>query len=87
MPMTPEQMQALRSVPLGAVPNRLPIAFALTGQRQTDACQVLDMTDARMSLLVNGKREASLQEAGKLARYFGCAIEDLFPAQVQAEVA
>jgi DNA-binding Xre family transcriptional regulator len=81
--MTPEQIQALRAVPLGDKPNRLALAFAMESVKQMDVCQELQISEARMSLLVNGKyRKVSVDEAGRIARYFGCAIEDLLGARL-----
>lgn len=79
--MTPEQIQALRAVPLGEMPNKLRVAFALQGVTQTDAAEQAGLTGSRLSLLVNGKyRTVTVDEAGRLAKFFGCHIEDLFPA-------
>lgn len=86
--MTTEQIQALRAVPLGDKPNRLALAFAIEGAKQIDVCQAAQISEPRMSLLVNGKaRKVSVAEAGRIARFFDCAIEDIFPATEHAEVA
>jgi len=79
--MTPKQLRALRAAPLGSIPNRLAVALALVERTQTDVCEEAGISKARMSLLVNGNyKTVSIDEAGRIARAFGCAIEDLFPA-------
>jgi DNA-binding Xre family transcriptional regulator len=86
--MTPEQIDALRAVPLGAMPNKLKIAFALERKTQSDICESAGITDSRMSLLVNGKyKTVTVGEASRIAKCFGCQIEDIFPLSEQAQVA
>jgi DNA-binding Xre family transcriptional regulator len=81
--LTPEQLEALRRAPLGSMPNRLRLAFTLASRRQVDAVQVTGIAAANLSELVNGKYSAvTVETARKLAAFFGCAIEDLFPAKV-----
>ena len=80
MNMTPEQIDALRSVPVGESTNRLRVAFAITERRQAEAVEALGIAASNMSDLVNGKYSAvTVETARKFAEFFGCAIEDLFP--------
>ncbi len=82
--MTPEQIAAIRAVPLGAMPNKLAIVFAVTGTTQTEVCKALGITNVRMSRLVKGQsRPASVYEAGQIARFFGCGIDDIFPLALE----
>lgn len=81
-PLTPEQLVALRAVPLGAMRNKLRIALALTDARQSEVADETGYPVPNLSRLVNGKYvDITIDTARKLADYFGCAIEDLFPAE------
>lgn len=81
-PLTPDQLTALRAVPLGAMPNKLRIAMALAGANQIEICDETGYAAPSMSRLVTGRyQDASLDTCRKIAGYFGCAIEDLFPAR------
>lgn len=80
--LTPEQVAALKAVPLGEMPNRLRIALALSKAKQAEVAEFTGIATANLSNIVNGKYSALTIETGrKLADYFGCAIEDLFPAR------
>lgn len=82
MKLTAEQVTALRSVPLGAMPNKVGLALTMTDTSQTDAAEALDIPRPNLSKIVNGRYEGiQLETSRKLADYFGCAIEDLFPAR------
>ncbi len=88
MTLSPEQLEALRAVPADSVPNRLRVAFALTNERQSDACAATGITPQRMSALVKGDYKSVSIEVGRpLAKFFGCAIEDLFPTRQSSAVA
>lgn len=81
-----EQIEALRTAPIGRQPNRLQVAFALADAKQTDACDVTGLSAPTLSKLVRGSYQTlDIENARKLAEFFGCSIEDLFPAR--AEVA
>lgn len=78
--MTTEQLETLRTAPLGEATNRLRIAFALTDRRQSEAVAATGIVASNLSDIVNGKyTRITVETAGKLADFFGCAIEDLFP--------
>lgn len=82
MKLSPEQLAAVRSVPADVIPNRLRIAFAVAGVKQAEACAAIGLIPSQMSDLVNGKyRTVSVDTARSLADFFGCSIEDLFPAR------
>lgn len=81
-PLTPEQIEALRSVPLGAMPNRIRVALAMVKARQSDIVEETGLLASSVSDLVNGKyTDLQVGTARKLADFFGCNIEDLFPAR------
>jgi len=80
--LTPEQIEALRSVPLGAMPNRLQVALGMVKARQADIVAETGMSAPNVSDFVNGKYgDMNLETARKFADYFGCAIDDLFPSR------
>lgn len=79
--LTVEQLKALRAVPLGSMPNRLRIALALVEARQSEVAEEIDYPVPSLSNLVTGKTDPTIVTARKLASYFGCSIEDLFPAR------
>lgn len=75
-----EQIRALQAAPINGQRNRLRVALALAGIRQVDVSEATGITQANLSDIVNGKYSAiTLETTRKLAGYFGCAIEDLFP--------
>jgi hypothetical protein len=53
--LTPEQLTTLRSVPLLDMPNKLKLALALVGARQTEVVGETGLTASNLSDLVNGK--------------------------------
>jgi DNA-binding Xre family transcriptional regulator len=83
-PLTTEQITALRAVPLtgtGMV-NRLRIAIALAQVKQAEIVDETGIPAPNLSYLVNGKYgNLHVETAHKLAAFFGCQIEDLFPAR------
>jgi DNA-binding XRE family transcriptional regulator len=82
-PLTPEQLTALRAVPVGTLANRLRIALALAGVNQTEVAKEIGLPVPNLNRHVNGRHGGPTIETGrKLAEYFGCSIEDLFPARV-----
>jgi DNA-binding Xre family transcriptional regulator len=80
--LTPEQLDALRAVPLGSMPNRLRIALALTKVRQAEIVEATGIAPPNLSKIISGGyKDMHVETARKLADYFGCQIEDLFPAR------
>jgi len=83
-PLTPEQIDALRSVPLGEMPNKVRLALAMTKTRQADVVEETGIFASSLSDIVNGKYgDLNIETGRKLAAFFGpdCTIEDLFPAR------
>lgn len=76
------QIEALRNAPLGSLANRLQIAFAMADKKQADACEETGLSASALSKLVRGTYQSlDIEHARKLADFFGCTIEDLFPAK------
>jgi DNA-binding Xre family transcriptional regulator len=82
--LTKDQLDTLRSAPLSGQRNKLRIAIAMAAVRQLDVAEATGITQANLSEIVNGKYGAiTLETTRKLSGFFGCAIEDLFPAAVR----
>jgi DNA-binding Xre family transcriptional regulator len=84
--LTDDQLTALRAVPVmhaSGMQNRLRIALALARARQSDILDAYPEMDAgQVSRIVNGKYASiELETTRKFAEFFGCQIEDLFPAR------
>lgn len=78
-----EQLQALRNEPLrkGSV-NRIGRALELANRTQVDVAAVTGLTQSYISRIQNGRYEKLPTETARvIADYFGCAIEDIFPAR------
>ena len=84
--LTPEQIAALRAVPVTEDnPNRLRVAMALVQARGDDLSEQTGINRSHISRIVNGHAvNLELGTARAIAEAFGCAIEDLFPSQVAA---
>jgi DNA-binding XRE family transcriptional regulator len=82
MALTPSQLKKLRKAEGG---NRIRIARQLMGLTQQQLAPLVDMTQAGLSDLERRRYgDTNLSTAQKFADFFGCAIEDLFPAPQQA---
>jgi len=81
--LSAEQLTALRAVPVSAaMPNRVKVAAALARKDQQDIVDATGLTQPYVSDVYRGRYERiTVDNARKFAEYFGCAIEDLFPAR------
>lgn len=71
-------------MPLLEMPNKVELAMTLTGAKQVDIVAALDSDASSVHRVVKGKHAApELETARKFAAFFGCQIEDLFPARVE----
>jgi transcriptional regulator with XRE-family HTH domain len=78
--LTREQVRRLRAGELKGT-NRLGLAMELAGVTQVQLAEQVGMTQPYISAVLNGKApKFPLPTAHRLAAFFGCAIEDLFPA-------
>jgi transcriptional regulator with XRE-family HTH domain len=84
--LEPEQVDELRQVPLNAdTRNRVADAIRLAGLTQKRVAEDLQMTESHLSDICRGRfRNPRLDTLQRLASYFGCSIEDLFPRGVAA---
>jgi transcriptional regulator with XRE-family HTH domain len=80
--------KALENAPVGPQGNRLQIALAFTGQRQTAIAEATGLTNGTISQIATGRTRPSLDTASAIARFLGVPVETLFPDnQDRAEVA
>jgi transcriptional regulator with XRE-family HTH domain len=83
--LTADQLNALRAIPGSSVRNRVRIAMALTGASQGELVEATGFTQPYVSNVVRGRYQTiTVGNAHKFADFFGCAIEDLFPAREDA---
>lgn len=82
--LTVEQLSALKMAPLKGA-NKLAFAIALVGTTQEQMEAATGIRQAYISAIVNGRySKLPIETARKFAGYFGCQIEDLFPAREAA---
>ena len=80
--MTPKQLKTLRSRRPGAAGNRLAAAFEISDRSQADCVRLTRFTPQYVSDMVRGRfQNISVENAREFAIFFGCQIEDLFPAR------
>jgi transcriptional regulator with XRE-family HTH domain len=80
-PLTPEQLESLRRIPLGIYANKVGLAIHLTLATQLEIEAETGIAQPQISDIVRGKySRMNVDTARKLAAFFGVSIEDLFPA-------
>lgn len=88
MPLTPHQLRALRNTAVADAGNRVAAATKLAGISQADLSRATGMTQQYVSDVARGRYpNLTLDNARRFADFFGCAIEDLFPAQQERATA
>lgn len=82
MPLTKEQVDALRSVPLGAMPNKVRLARTMLKLSQSEVAEANALSSPQLSDIERGGYvDVPLEKTRALATYFECQIEDLFPSR------
>lgn len=77
MTLTPRQLRQLRA----AEGNRIRAARQLLGLTQVQMCAQLGMTQSQLSDLERQRWVSpTLATARRLSEFFGCTVDDLFPA-------
>lgn len=77
-----KDIKALRGAEVTDVGNRVALAIELSGKKQGDVAEDLGMTQSQLSDICRGRfQDPKLSTLQKLADYFGCLIEDLFPSK------
>lgn len=81
------KLDELRASTVGRAGNRLAMAIELSGKKQGEVADELEMPQSQLSDLARGRfADPKLSTLQKLGAYFGCAIEDLFPSRVSPRV-
>jgi hypothetical protein len=86
--LTIPQIQKLRRSPLVGR-NKLGLAMKLAGVVQVEVAAGTGTGQSRISKIKRGaywRGGLPVHEARQLARFFGCAIDDLFPVEKQASL-
>lgn len=79
------QLQQLRQEP--GNPNRVKAAMRLARATQLMVSAGTGLAQSHISKVANDGPSVTVETASKLARFFGCRIEDLFPRQSQETAA
>ena len=75
--LTPKQLAILRRAP-AQDGNRLRVARKLAGKTQVEVAAAIGISQGSLSE-IERRTNVTLATAQRLARYYGCAIEDVFP--------
>ena len=79
--LNPNQLAALRIAPLTGA-NKVSLAIELAGLRQVQLASAIGVTQGLVSKVAGGDMpKLPIETARKFAEFFGCPIEDLFPAR------
>lgn len=82
MKLSPEQLLALRSVPLGAMPNKVRLARTMLRLTQAEVAEETGIKAPALSDIERGGyKDVPLENTRVLSRFYGAEIEDLFPAR------
>jgi len=80
MALTAKQLRELRNAPVGETGNRVAQAIELSGETQKAVAEATGFTQPYLSNVARGRfLDITVENGGRLAAHFGCAIEDLFP--------
>lgn len=85
MPLSHKQLTKLRATTGG---NRIAVARQLSQLTQVQLAAALGISQSSLSDLERSRyRALTVETAQKFSTYFGCSIEDLFPATPREAVA
>jgi DNA-binding Xre family transcriptional regulator len=80
--MTSKQLRELRGRPVSVSGNRIAVAFEISKRPQMDLVRETGLTPQYVTDVKAGRFQSiTVDNARKFAEFFGCAIEDLFPAR------
>jgi transcriptional regulator with XRE-family HTH domain len=80
MPLTRQQLVALRSAPIPASGNRVAAAMKALDLTQAVLAEAIGVTQPYVSAVATGRHSTiTVENAVKFAEFFGCSVEDLFP--------
>lgn len=82
MPLSTRKVHELRHAEAGATGNKVAKAIELAEVTQTEVAVATGLPQPYISDVARGRYSTiTVENAHKLADYFGCTIEDLFPAK------
>lgn len=82
MPLNSEQLNELKQQPAVDGNNRVAIAIRLLDVTQAEVAEGADLPQQYVSDVARNRyRTITVENAQKFADFFGCIIEDLFPAR------
>lgn len=82
MTLTTKQLKQLREAPIGPVGNRLAAAIEIADTTSAEVARSTEFTPQYVSDVACGRwDDIKVGNARKFADYFGCQIEDIFPAR------
>jgi len=77
-----KHIRTLRQSEVPVSGNRVALAIELTDKKQVEVAEEIGMPQSQLSDITRGRfPDPKLSTLQKLADYFGCAIEDLFPSR------
>lgn len=80
--LTRDQLRRLRAQPCEEYPNRLAYAMKLADVTQLELEAAIGIPQSHISKIKTGRySRLPLERAREYAAFFGCSIEDLFPAR------
>lgn len=84
--LSPEQIAALKAIPVSETsPNRVKVAAVMANAPIGVIAEAAGMTIGQLSRIARGRvANVNLHTAQKLATFFGCAVDDLFPTLTEA---
>jgi transcriptional regulator with XRE-family HTH domain len=75
-------VKALQAAEVPDAGNRVALAIELLKKKQGEVAEDLEMTQSQLSDICRGRfPDPKLSTMRKLADYFGCSLDDLFPSK------
>jgi transcriptional regulator with XRE-family HTH domain len=82
MALTSSQLKTLRGARVDDAGNRIDAATKLAGVTQAELSRALGMSQQYVNDVARGRYQTiTVAQALRFSEYFGCNIEDLFPAR------
>lgn len=86
MTLTAKQLRDLRTAAIDPTGNRVSAAMDALELTQAALAEAVGLTQPYISDVCRGRHSTiTVENARKFAEFFGCSIEDLFPAKATEE--
>jgi transcriptional regulator with XRE-family HTH domain len=86
MKLTPKQLKRLRGADWDGN-NKIRLAMTLAGLTQVELGELMGIPQSQVSKDINKTQRVTLAKSRIYARFFGCAIDDLFAASEEEALA